>query len=245
MHRFYLPNPQVARDLLRLDGTEWHHCRTVLRAREGTRASVFDGAGSEYLCEIQKMDEDGADLRVIQKSFTPRPTYSITLAQALPKNKVMDLIMQKATELGVCEIIPVLSERSVIRIEADEMKNKLTRWRDITMEAAKQCGLNWLPTLTKPKTVKEIAETRTEYTWGLIGSLQPEAKPLWEHLKESRAADGKAILMIGPEGDFTPAEMVVARAAGFQPLTLGSLVLRCDTAAIHAISILNYELRRR
>ena len=244
MHRFFLTKAEVNADPLLLKGPEWHHCRTVLRAKKGMRITLFDGEGNEYLTEIIDLTSKNAKLRLLQKSTTPRLPYSITLAQALPKNKVMDYIIQKATELGTVEIIPLFSERSVVKLDTKEIINKMSGWRETSIEAAKQCGLNWLPKISAPKTVKEIAGDRKKHHLGFIASLQPDAKPLWNYLTETTASTSTALLMIGPEGDFTPAEIGLARSAGFQPISLGPLVLRCDTAAIYAISTLNYEMQR-
>lgn len=245
MHRFFLPSPKLSGNTLRLTPDEAHHCVTVLRVKSGDRVSVFDGAGSEYLTETNLVGEREVELHVLQKSQTPRPTYSITLAQALPKNKAMDLIVQKATELGVAEIIPVLSDRSVVRLDAAEAGQRVGRWREISLEAAKQCGQNWLPRIAPPCSVKDAVERGRDHDWNLIGSLQPGARPLWEHAGGEPRTRARALLMIGPEGDFTPAEVAVALGAGFHPLSLGPLVLRSETAAIFAVSIVSYELQRK
>src|SRR3989338_1334844 len=160
MHRFFISKSEAKASTLFLTGSEWHHCQTVLRSKKGDRITLFDGDGNEYLTEIIEIDRKGAQLRLLQKTSTPRPPYSITLAQALPKNKAMDFIIQKATELGACEIIPILSDRSIMKLEKEEATSKIARWREISIEAAKQCGLNWLPQISSPKTVKEMIELR-------------------------------------------------------------------------------------
>ena len=244
MHRFFIPRSQIIENLLLLKGSEWHHCRTVLRAKKGDLITLFDGEGTEYITEINEMDRRAAKLKLLQKNFSNRLPYSIHLAQALPKSKPMDFIVQKATELGVCEIIPMLSERSVVKLRKDEANSKLSRWQDIAIEAAKQCGLNWLPQISHPQTVKEVVTNCSKYHLALIGSLQAHAKPLWSYLSEINQRIRNAIIMIGPEGDFAPAEIEMACSAGFRPLNLGPTVLRCDTAAIYSISTLIYELSR-
>ena len=244
MHRFFISKSEAVKTPLSLTGTEWHHCQTVLRCKIGNMITLFDGEGTEYLTSVETMDRTGANLKLIRKTNSPRPSYSITLAQALPKGKAMDYIIQKATELGVNEIIPTFSERTVVKLEKDEIESKLTRWREISIEAAKQCGLNWLPVMNPPKTVKEVAALRRNFHLGFIGSLQPDSKPLWDYIADPSSASKNILMMIGPEGDFTPAEIGLAQGAGFLPLGLGPLVLRCDTAAIYAISTISYELRR-
>lgn len=242
MHRFYYPNPEITANTFVLRGEEWHHARNVLRSEPGEKLVVFDGKGTEYLAEIVEAANKEAKLKILNKSKSPRPPYQITLAQALPKSKAMDYIIQKATELGVVEIIPVLSERSVIKLDEKDIDSKIQRWMEIAIEAAKQCGLNWLPKISKPKTAKEVTELRRSYKLAYIGSLQPDAKRLWHYIPEIQSVGKETIIMIGPEGDFTPAELGFARSAGFNPLSLGPMVLRCDTAAIYAISTISYEL---
>ncbi len=242
LHRFFISKESL--NALLLDGDEWHHCRNVLRAEEGTQVALFDGAGGEYLATVHEPTPQRARLKVLHKTVTPRPRHQLALAQAIPKGKVMDFIIQKATELGVREIFPVESDRTVVRLDEGEAVARLARWRELSIEAAKQCGLNWLPVIHPIHRVKEICELRSRYGLGLMGSLQPDARPLWHYLKPGKGAAPSALMMIGPEGDFTPAELSAARAAGFQPLSLGPLVLRCDTAALYALSTLCYELGR-
>lgn len=244
MHRFYLANPTTDGKTARLTGEEWRHCRTVLRLKKGDRLTIFDGKGTEYLTQIHEAAPQAAALIILQKTSAPRPPYHITLAQALTKHRSMDLVFQKATELGVQRIIPVRSDRSVIEIADSQAETRYRRWRQIVVESAKQCGLDWLPEITPIHTVQQVVAMAASYCWPLIGSLQGDARPLWEHLTKPRSPSDEALLMIGPEGDFTPAEMALARGAGFLPLSLGPLVLRCETATICAVSTLCYELRR-
>jgi 16S rRNA (uracil1498-N3)-methyltransferase len=161
----------------------------------------------------------------------------------------MDLILQKATELGVTAIVPLISERTVVQA-AGEGSNRLARWRSIVLEACKQCGNNWLPAVAAPVNAREflagLAPVVEDRELRLIGSLQPDARPLKAILAERpRTGDAApaALVVIGPEGDFTPAELIDARAAGCRPLSLGPLVLRSDTAAFYALSILHHELQ--
>ncbi|MCC7519643.1 MAG: 16S rRNA (uracil(1498)-N(3))-methyltransferase [Verrucomicrobiae bacterium] len=242
MHRFYIEKSALAEGVLK--GGEWRHCRTVLRAGVGAKIAIFDGEGTEALVEIREADEKAARYAILQQSRTPPPPHRVTLVQALPRNRVMDFIIQKATELGVREIFPVLSERSVVRPSPEDADARVARWRELAIEAAKQCGLNWLPRIHYPCSARAAAGQRRDHDLALFGSLQPDARPLWRYLTGVRPAGLCAMLAIGPEGDFTPAEMGVFRSEGFLPLSLGPLVLRCDTAAVYALSTLCYELGR-
>jgi len=232
MHRFYLPNFQQPV----LSAEEAHHAMHVLRTKVGDTVNVFDGRGHEAQCRFG----DAGKLTVLQQSSTPALPCRITLAQAIPK-KNMDLIVQKATELGVASIVPLISERTIVQL--DEDSKKVERWRELALEACKQSGNNWLPEIQAPQKARAFLDAPGEFDLKLIGSLQPGAKLLKNILRNNRPAS--VLILIGPEGDFTPAELAAAKSAGCLPLSLGPLVLRADTAALYALSILHHELQTR
>ena len=161
----------------------------------------------------------------------------------------MDLILQKATELGVAAILPLISERSIVQLDEQDSK-KLERWRAICLEACKQSGNDWLPELHPPQKARSFLDSLGSQARGfdlkLIASLQPGARSLKSVLLENTpvSASPSVLVLIGPEGDFTPAEINLALSAGCLPLSLGPLVLRAETAAIYALSILRHELTR-
>jgi 16S rRNA (uracil1498-N3)-methyltransferase len=237
MHRFHLPNLQLPT----LTGDEAHHATHVLRLKLGDTVSVFDGRGREAQCRIEKVGKDSVRLAILQHSGTPPLPCRITLAQAIPK-KNMNLIVQKATELGVATIVPLVSERTVVKLDDDA--GKLARWREIALESCKQCGNNWLPEIQPPQKVRDFLASPGAFDLKLIGSLQPDAKPLKKILAEP-SHPASVLVLIGPEGDFTPAELGLAKSAGCLPLSLGPLVLRADTAALYVLSILHHELQNR
>jgi 16S rRNA (uracil1498-N3)-methyltransferase len=157
----------------------------------------------------------------------------------------MDLIFQKATELGVSEVVPLQSDHSVVLVDDEKAEAKLEKWQKLTIEAAKQCGQNWLPRVHAPQAPKDFIASIPRGAVKLIASLQAEAKPLKATLREQLAGlkpGTPIVVMIGPEGDFTPAEIGYARAAGFAPVSLGKIILRAETAAFFALSALAYEL---
>jgi len=248
MHRFYLPPSQTKSSSITLSDSEAHHLLHVLRGKEGDRVTVFDGCGQELTCAVAKAEKSRVTLKVLQRTATAPLPYQITLAQAVPKARNMDLILQKATELGVHGIVPLLSARTVVQLEADDIATKLERWQQIVIEAAKQCGANWLPKVESPQKPAEFFHSASRAQLNLIGSLQPDSRQLPNILDDYREEHGsrpkQGTIVIGPEGDFTPAELADARSAGFRPLTLGPLVLRSETAAIYALSILAYELQQ-
>jgi len=151
----------------------------------------------------------------------------------------MDLIVQKATELGVAVIVPLISERTAVQIDDDS--KKVQRWRDIALDACKQCGNNWLPEIQTPRKARDFIETPGAFDLKLIASLQPDAKPLKSILSDSPLRS--VLILVGPEGDFTPAELAAAKSAGCLALSLGPLVLRAETAALYVLSILHHGLQ--
>jgi 16S rRNA (uracil1498-N3)-methyltransferase len=247
LRSFCLP-PELEPKEIRLSREESHHLVTTNRARSGDTVVVFDGRGNEWVCECAEPDRNEARLKVrfLQKA-RPLP-YSITLAQALPKGKYMDSIVRMATEVGVATIVPLQSERTIVKVEAGAEEHKLEKWQATAVEAAKQCGNAFLPTIQPVQPAEQfISASPRTHDLRLIASLQPGARSLKAVLKQFRDEKGRApksvAWMIGPEGDFTTAEMAAARNAGFEPVSLGPLVLRCETAAIFALSILSYELQ--
>lgn len=246
MHRFYIPAENWDLDQLVLDEAESHHALDVLRLKQGNRAVVFNGEGIEATVEITGIGKHRVGLRKIQHSTTAPLPCRITLAQAIPKGKNMELIIEKATELGAAEIIPLLSERTVIQLDAKDAVKKQEKWQVVAIEACKQCGQNRLPAVRRPLTPKEFFNTNPRFDLMLIASLQPDAKPLKNILAGFEGGHNKrpasALILVGPEGDFTPAEIALAKIGGCSPVSLGPIVLRTETAAIYCLSVLGYEL---
>ena len=249
MHRFYLPPDQCRDSEVLLSERDSKHAIKVLRLREQDRFSVLDGQGHELLCQVAQIDKNSVRGRVLSNNALAPLDYQLTLVQAVTKGKSMDLIIQKATELGCHTIVPVLSERSVVQCDSEETAAKQEKWQTLAIEAIKQCGQAWLPKVNAPVKLDAYLSTSqaTEDSLSLIASLQPGAVHPRIHLDRFRAEKGtapiKIIAWIGPEGDFTPAEVNAIRAQGAQAITLGPLILRSETAAIYTLSFLNYELQ--
>lgn len=244
-HRFYLPTDQWNPENLVLSGEEAHHCADVMRCREGDRIIVFNGAGTEAEAEITSVAKDRIELKTRLVSNTPRPPAAITLGQAVPKGKNMDLIVQKATELGASRIVPLLSERTVVQLDDEDMEKKRQKWERVAIEACKQCGQNWIPEVATPVKVEVFVKTARD-PLKLIAAISPDAAPL-KQILAAREAEGEAkptsaTILIGPEGDFTPAEISQSLSFGFLSLSLGPIILRSETAAIYTLSILGHEL---
>ena len=240
MHRFHLRPDHW--ESATLDAEESHHCLNVLRLSEGERVTVFDGAGREGQAVIASTTGSKAILKISSTSTTPPPHCEITLAQAIPKGKNMDLIVQKAVELGAARIVPLLSDRTIVQIEASEVAKKREKWTAIALEACKQCGQNYLPEVAAPVSPKTFAEQLDKADLHLIASLQPDARPIKTVLAERAQTPKRVTIFVGPEGDFTPAEIAMAKSHGCQPVTLGPIILRTETAAIYCLSVLGHEL---
>ena len=232
---------------LTLDANESHHLVIVNRARLGDTVVAFDGHGTEWICELVGDRRHAAVLKVrFKQAIKPLP-YEITLGQALPKGPGMDAIVRKATEIGTSRIIPLESERTQVHLDGERSEKKIEKWQVAALEAAKQCGNAFLPEVLPVANATQFMAQARGYDLKLIASLQPGAKSLKATLAQFQSANGrlprKVLWLIGPEGDFTPAELSTARSEGFEPITLGPLVLRCETAAVYALSILSYELQ--
>ena len=246
MHRFYIPPEQWNPDALVLTGAEAHHCRDVLRLEPSSKVVLFKGEGREITAEIISSNRTEILLRKLSEAETPPLRCRITLGQAIPKGKNMDLIVQKAVEIGAAEIAPLLSDRTVVRLDEESAASKQAKWQTAAIEAAKQCGQNWLPQVQTPKTLAQFFAEHRRFDLQLIGSLQSDAlhlkKILAEYSREHGDRPASVLMLVGPEGDFTPAELSLARSHGCRPITLGPVVLRVETASIYCLSILSYEL---
>ena len=246
MHRFYVAPEDWRSDALCLTGPEAHHCRTVLRLEPSDKIVLFDGRGREVTAEIVSSDSAAIHLRKLHEARTPPLCCHITLGQAIPKRKNMDLIVQKAVEIGAAEIAPIISDRTVVRLDEESAGAKQSKWQTVAIEAAKQCGQNWLPQVHAPCSLPQFFKEHRRFDLQLIGSLQSDAVHLKKILAEYAAEHGdrpaSVLMLVGPEGDFTPAELSLARSQGCRPITLGPIVLRVETASIYCLSILSYEL---
>jgi 16S rRNA (uracil1498-N3)-methyltransferase len=246
MHRFYLSPAEVKAGPVTLAGREAHHALHVLRLRRGDQMTVLDGTGREFLCAVENFDRDKIQLALLETKTIPAPPCSITLLQAVPKGKIIESIVQKATELGVARIVPLLTERVVMDLDDKHAARKAEKWQQVAIEAIKQCGTAWLPRVEAPMTPKEFLARGEKFEMPIIASLQPGAQHPRQYFQKFQSQHGhkpqSACVWIGPEGDFTPEEVAAITAAGALPITLGRLVLRVETAATYCLSILNYEV---
>ena len=246
MHRFYLAPAQACGNQLTLGGREAHHALQVLRLRDGATVVVLDGAGQVLHCEVTGHTRDSLSLAVRERKLVPPPPCPITLVQAIPRGKIIEDIIQKATELGAARIVPLLSERVVTQLDPDDAKAKAEKWQHVALEAIKQCGSAWLPKVEVPLTPRAFLAREQGCELSLIGCLEEGSRHprVWldKFFTEHQRLPKSLSVWVGPEGDFSAAEYAAIQAAGALPITLGALVLRVETAAIYGLSVVNYEL---
>jgi 16S rRNA (uracil1498-N3)-methyltransferase len=235
MARFHLPASEW--QSASLTGDEARHLSQVLRIKPGETITVFDGMGQRAKAEVLTVSRDLVSLKLGEPESPPIPLPEITLAQAIPKGKNMDLIVQKAVELGIARIQPLVTKNTIVQ----PGEGKSDKWRRNALEACKQCGQDTFPKIADPLPFDRwIASLTESIDLKIIASLAPGALPLRETLHRHPGTTA-ATLLVGPEGDFTAQEVDAAIAAGFHPVSLGSIILRVETATLYCLSALRYE----
>ncbi len=239
MPRFYVPQPQIEEGVLKIEGEEVKHIRKVLRLKTGDTIVVFNGLGKEYEGTILE-EKPSFVLVKVQNIFFPQKDspLEVTLAQSLLKGEKMDFLIQKATELGVKEIIPFFSSHSVPLLERSRRIERHRRWEKIAVEASKQCGRGVIPKIESFKDYSEMLQIASPDGLRLI---------LWERegikLKKvlETSEEKEIFFVVGPEGGFSQEEIEQAEKTGFIPVILGRRVLRAETASLCLLSILQYQ----
>jgi 16S rRNA (uracil1498-N3)-methyltransferase len=240
MARFYVPQPRIENGMVKVEGEEVKHIRKVLRLKAGDDISVFDGLGKEFEGTIVEEGLSSVVIRIKNVYSSKRDSpLEVTLAQSLLKGEKMDYLIQKATELGVEEIIPFLSSRSVPLLEKSKRLKRHQRWKRIAIEASKQCGRGVIPEIESLQDYSEMLQRASPNALRLI-LWEKEGAKLKKILERSK--EGKRIFfVIGPEGGFSEGEVDEAKGVGFIPVTLGRRILRAETASLCFLSILQYE----
>jgi 16S rRNA (uracil1498-N3)-methyltransferase len=242
--RFYAP-PTAFNDTqesVTLVADEARHLREVLRLKPGDEVYVFNGEGKEFLSRIDESRRDTARLQIIREVEPARPEsqLQLTLALALLKGEKFDLVVQKATELGVTSIVPVMTKHADIRLrdEADATK-RVTRWQRIAMEAAKQSGRAVVPTVARVISFTSLIETQGRGSNCLMFS-ERDGQSLLQTKQDLTADVNQMIALVGSEGGWSDEEIAAARAAGWNIITLGGRTLRAETAAIAVTALLQH-----
>ncbi len=233
MFRVRLDVPSPTPERVRVDGAALHHLR-VARVVADEQVEVFDGRGRAWLARVETVDEAGAVLRLgdERRGATVRP---VILLQGLPKGDKLDLVLQKATELGVSAVWPVLTERSVARPKPEALGTRHARWQRIVEEAARQSGRTEVPEVAVLRSLDEALQALGAGFRLLVLDEEERAERLG-----NAAGDGAVALVVGPEGGLAREEIAALRAAGGVPVSLGPLVLRTETAGLAALAVLRH-----
>lgn len=243
MPRFFINSKDIFDDNINIKGDDYNHIKKVLRLKCGEIVTLSDGVGNEYEAKIEEFGDGFVHSKII-KSYknSTEPPIKITLYQGLPKADKMDFIIQKSVELGITRIVPVLTERTIVKLgnEKDASK-KCERWNRISQEAAKQSNRGIIPEIEIPITFKEAVKQAKDYALSLI-PYEKEANNSLKQILRSVSDIKEASVFVGPEGGFTEQEIEEAVSFGINSITLGPRILRTETAGIAVLSILMYEL---
>jgi len=242
---FFVPPAQIKEQKVIVTGPDAVHLTRVLRLGPGDGFKVADGQGKGYRVRLSKISS-GEIEGIIEEEFilTAEPPVSITLVQGIPKGEKMELIIQKSTELGVKEIIPLLAERSIVKLAGEKLEQRRLRWQRVAREAAKQCRRGEVPAVSVPLTLNQVFSRMPP---GAVGIMPWEEegevslKQVLPTLQEALPGAG-IFLFIGPEGGFAPREAALAKENGVVTVSLGRRILRTETAALAAATIILYEL---
>lgn len=240
MRRFFVPPELLSSSCGIISGELFRHISTVLRLKPGASIILADGLGHEAVALIKDVGKEGmsVDLEPPYSVAADEGALLITLYQGLPKGEKMDLILQKATELGVSRIVPFNAERSVARLEGDRLEKRVCRWERIVQESARQSGRNSVPSVGFCGDLQELLR-RDEGQLKLL-LWEGEREQGLREVVEKTAKPESVSIIIGPEGGLSAAEAAKAESAGYLPVTLGRRILRTETAGLAVVSILQY-----
>ncbi len=239
MHRFFINPNEFQSEVPVIRGADAIHIARVLRLGSGDNFEVLDGNGKGALAQIISIGEPGVSLRFLEE-FTPKgePTIKVTLVQGLGKGEKMDWIVQKSTELGVSEVIPMVCHRSVVHYTDDKAFKKQERWQRIALEAAKQSRRAKIPVVHMPQKMSDVLNNIPKETLAIIPWEEERVNGLQQFL--TKADRDSLYIIIGPEGGFEPWEIKQAVEKGVLPITLGARILRTETAGLACIAVVMF-----
>ncbi len=229
----------------RLEGDEARHAAGAFRKDAGDAIRIFNGAGDAALGRVVSTSKSAVEIAIDRRlPRDPEPSLHVTVAQSLVPNETMDEIIRQTTEIGVSRILPVASDRSIIKLDKDKRRIKVEHWRKTALAACKQCDRNTLPEVCDVITGRDLADRFGEYDAVLVACPQnPDLELDCWTLAPVRPK--RLLIAIGPEGDFSPEEMALYRDRGGQVVSLGPSILKSDTAAVYALSVLQFLSRQR
>ena len=243
MHHFFVTPEQVKGEHIYIEGSDVNHIKNVLRMKIGEELGISDGNNKKYLCEIESMTSEEVCVAIKEEQCADTELPSkIYLFQGLPKSDKMELIVQKAVELGAYEIIPVITKRAVVKLDEKKASKKVERWNSIAEGGAKQSGRNVIPKVTDVKSYKAAMEYASSLDVVLIPYELAEGMSETKEIISSIQPGQSVGIFIGPEGGFEVSEIEYAMEKGVKPITLGKRILRTETAGLTTLSILMYHL---
>jgi 16S rRNA (uracil1498-N3)-methyltransferase len=243
MHRFFVSNQNLQGEKVVFLGQQAHQIRNVLRIQPGDRIVVLDNAGWEYEVALTALSRNKITAQVIEKrQAIGEPGVRITLYQSLLKQDKFEWVLQKCTEVGVTQFVPMVTQRSLIQHPGDIKPKKLTRWRRIITEAAEQSGRGRIPELLSPISLEEGLSGLDAFQRCLMACTQAKGRGLRKSLKLGCDTPDTVALLVGPEGGFTDQEVKLGQSSGAVPISLGRRIFRTETAAVVAVSLILYEL---
>ena len=238
MHHFFVLPQAVEGDKVTITGPDVNHIRNALRMRQGESLLISDGEGNDYHCRISLIESGLVEARVIERRESRELPVRLYLFQGLPKSDKMELIIQKAVELGVYEIIPVITKNAVVKLDAKKERSRLERWQDISESAAKQSGRSKIPKVEKVMLLKEALEMAEGLDRILIPYENQSGIDTMRKALEETGEDTRSIaVFIGPEGGFDESEILLAKEQGAVPVSLGRRILRTETAGLAILSL--------
>lgn len=244
MYRFYVERDAVSRDGITLAGEDYNHIRNVLRMREGEEIIVCDGAGMDYVCRIREMAKDHVVAQVVSQSASETELgVRLVLFQGMPKKDKLEFIIQKSVELGVAQVVPVMTKRTVIKLEdAKKEEKKRARWQSIARAAAMQSMRGVIPQVAPVVSFAEALAAAGELDAILVPYENERGIGKTRGILEGLVRHGvrSVGIFIGPEGGFDEAEVRQAMDAGASCITLGRRILRTETAGLAALSLLMF-----
>lgn len=241
MHFFIKPE-NIEKDTITFSKEDGKYLRNVLRYKNGDSVKVLDNRGGEYLAEIYEMSKDEVKARIVERGFSKDPfVLPVIIGQAIPKGSKMDIVVQKTTELGVDSLVPLLTERTVVRLDKGSSKRRLERWEKIAKSASQQSRRHTIPKIHDIMNLEQFFAQYEDAKTKLILWEEEKEVRLRERLKSLEKKE-RLILTIGPEGGFSAREIEIARKAGFVPVGLGSMILRTETVPLVTLGIVQYLL---
>ena len=245
MSIFYVKNEQINGDKAVILGGDVKHIRDVLRYNVSDTLDICDDDGIRYLAKIAGFDKETVFLDVLEKSdFTTEPSINVTLFQGMPKADKLELIIQKTTELGVNTVVPVVTERTVVKFDEKDINKKVERWNKIAQEAGKQSGRQKIPVVEKPIKLKNLIENISKYDILLLPYECEKEMTLKSVLRNLKEKCKSVAIFIGPEGGFSEEEVsLLGKLENVKTVTLGPRILRTETAGIATVAMVLYELQ--